>query len=121
MEYLIYDPKQKKWGAVLKKQRLGARNYYQINFDNNLKKEDEPHVPMYTEDLKLAKFSWYVRFKFEKENEVVFSSKLLNHSQDENYFNSPEAAWYSLNEYVAELKKTGHIIIDSFIKPEIDD
>ena len=110
MEYLIYDPKQKKWGAVLKKQRLGARNYYQINFDNNLKKEDESGVNFYTADLKKVMFEYLIFFEPRDDEfaiDTVSSSK---------FYLSSKELYEALNHHIKELRAKGFSIVTTEIE-----
>lgn len=111
MEYLIYDQKRKQWGAVLQKQKIKDKVYYQINFDNNLKKEDESSVNFYTEALKKVIFEYLIYYELRDDE---YTTERVS---SDRFYLSPKEAHEALNLHIKKLKAQGFSIIKTQIEP----
>ena len=110
MDYLIYDQKRKQWGAVLQKQKIKDKVFYQINFDNNLKKEDESSVNFYTKDLKKVTFEYLIYYEL-RDDEFSIDSVSSN-----KFYHSPKEAHKALNDHIKELRAKGFSIVTTQIE-----
>ena len=109
MDYLIYDQKRKQWGAVLQKQKIKGKVFYQINFDNKLKKEDESGVNFYTDDLKKVMFE-YLIYVEPRDDEFE-----IDRVSSDKFYLSPKEAYEALNHHIKELRAKGFSIVTTEI------